>query len=1012
MDVILVKILAAFLALSQVATRPAAIKTEFVETRDQAEVVSLLRDGCAHMRKAFDIESIDLDGLIATALDDPQALTAEIKAFRGLNFGNLHLVYRQFCKNEDLPNSPVDIPQVIAYFNKAAANLPDHRKLKGLKLSGTSTVLDANGGRFAEVYEAQNRRVWVPLRDIPVTVRKAFVAAEDKRFYEHKGIDEHGLIRAMIANLARPGRPQGGSTITQQVVKNLLVGDDLTYERKIREMLLASRVEQTLSKDEILELYLNSIYLGRNNWGIELAARSFFGKPAAGLTLAEGATLAGMTKGPNYYSPDRHPGRAKDRLAYVLGRMQEDGAITSAQADQARNATLEVVPYERIQRTSGFYFLDHINREAKSLAGVAALTTASSTVRSTIHPDLQRATEAALQEGLARYELNTGRARFSGAEANLADAVKKIEADANAPKTKPAWQQALEAARLPLYDVHWPAAVVLQNGRKGGIKVGLADGRVVALNGASASVRRNLKLYDVVLVRLTERAATRKRAASTHASLRMRPQVQGAAVVLENRTGKILAMAGGFSYPLSQLNRTTQTQRQPGSALKPFTYLAALNKGLQPNTLVRDEPITLPPIGNEQSARESDYWSPKNYSNGYSGILTLRLGLEYSKNLVTAQLLSGAIDNDPVKSLARVCELTIEAEVYPDCVGYYPFVLGAQPVRLIDLAAFYAAIANEGFRPSPHAIEAVEQNGKVAFRHKPELKPLADGDRVAFVQLKSMLQGVVARGTANAIAKLAPYVAGKTGTSDRENDAWFVGFSNDVSIGVWVGYDNAGGKRRTLGGGQTGGKVAVPIFADIMNAVWADYAERKPLAPPSPEAKRRIIALPINLRSGDRVANGTPGAFTEYFRLDRTGRFDETQYNIVSQQEVATFAYNEPTDGETYGYPYGYGSGYGYGGGYGYPYNNRYSRSYPQPYQYQQQQQQYQQQQQQYQQQQQQQYQQQQQQQQQYYQRRGGLFGNLGRFFQPPRYRDYGNRESYPRRVDPQYPYAERERWW
>jgi penicillin-binding protein 1A len=310
-------------------------------------------------------------------------------------------------------------------------------------------------------------------------------------------------------------------------------------------------------------------------------------------------------------------------------------------------------------------------------------------------------------------------------------------------------------------------------------------------------------------------------------------------------------------------------------------------------------------------------------------------------------------------------------------------------VHMIDLAAFYAAIANEGIRPSPYAIEAVEQNGKVAYRHKPDLKPLADGDRVAFVQLKSMMQGVVARGTASAIAKLSPYVAGKTGTSDGENDAWFVGFSNDVTIAVWVGYDNAGGKRRTLGGGQTGGKVAVPIFAAIMEAVWADYAKKTPLAPPSPQAQRQIIALPINLRSGNRVANGTPGAFTEYFRLDRTGRFAETQYNLVSEQEVASYAYNEPGDGEAaYGYPYGYGSGYGYGGSYG----NPYVRSYPQYGQ-----------------------QQQQPQQPQYYQRRvpqGGLFGNLGRFFQPG-YRDYGYRERYPpQRVDPQYPSGGRERWW
>ena len=226
-----------------------------------------------------------------------------------------------------MPTPAVDLGDVIDFYNKALTDLPDHNKLKGLKLPGASVVLDRKGERFAEVFEENQRRVWVVLADIPEHVQKAFVAAEDKRFYEHKGIDERGLIRAFIGNLAQSGRPQGGSTITQQVVKNLLVGEDLTYERKIREMVVASRVEHALSKAEILELYLNSVYLGRGSWGIELAARSYFGKAAKDLTLEEGALLAGLTKGPNYFSPDRHPGRAQERLAYVLSRLREDGVI-------------------------------------------------------------------------------------------------------------------------------------------------------------------------------------------------------------------------------------------------------------------------------------------------------------------------------------------------------------------------------------------------------------------------------------------------------------------------------------------------------------------------------------------------------------------------------------------------------------------------------------------------------------------------------------------------------------
>jgi penicillin-binding protein 1A len=330
METILVKIFATALALSQVTTTPDAVKTQFDRMRDQEQVAQLLHAACTHMRKAFDIEDINLEELIATVLDDPQAV-GENKVFRGINFIDLQTAYRQFCKNEKVAVPAVDPGDVIDFYNKAAADLPDHTKLKGMKLPGASVVLDRNGERFAEVFEENQRRVWMALADIPEHVQKAFIAAEDRRFYQHKGIDERGLIRAFIGNLALSGRPQGGSTITQQIVKNLLVGEDLTYERKIREMIVASRVEHALSKAEILELYLNSVYLGRSSWGIEMAARGYFGKSANALEVEEGALLAGLTKGPNYFSPDRHPARAQGRLAYVLGRLQEDGVLAAEQ---------------------------------------------------------------------------------------------------------------------------------------------------------------------------------------------------------------------------------------------------------------------------------------------------------------------------------------------------------------------------------------------------------------------------------------------------------------------------------------------------------------------------------------------------------------------------------------------------------------------------------------------------------------------------------------------------------
>jgi penicillin-binding protein 1A len=862
---ILVKIFAVALALSQVTTR-SDIKTQFDPARDRSEVVQLLHDGCTHMLKVFDVEHINIDELIAIAMNDPQAVAGE-KVFRGINFDDLLAGYRQFCKGEAAGSPAVDVGEIIAFYNNAASDLPDVARLKDQKLRGLNVILDGKGKRFADDYEPGQRRLSVPLSDIPDVVQKAFVAVEDRRFFTHRGIDERGLIRAFVGNLVQPGRPQGGSTITQQVVKNLLVGDDVTYERKIREMIVASRLERALSKPEILELYLNSIYLGRSAWGVELAARRYFGKPAKELSASEGAFLAGLTKGPSYFSPDRYPDRAQARFAYVLNRMREDGAIDTDSAREASAAMPRMVALQRPGRDSGLYFIDQIRRETKAAAGVDLLTGGAYTVRSTINPGLQRAVETALQDGLVRYEVSRGRVDFQGPETNLAATIGRLQvAEQKHPSTQPTWQRALATAHLMLYDVHWTPAIVIETGgAKGGIKVGLTDGRTLPLTVRNGKAQRGLKLYDVVYVNVgAGKAAAR-------AELRVPPVVQGAAIVLENRTGKILAMTGGFSYPLSQLNRVTQSQRQPGSTIKPLTYLAALQGGLQPNTLVPDEPITLPPIGGKANAQEKDFWSPKNYDGGGSGIMTLRRALENSRNLATAHLLEGGIDKDPVISLKRVCDLALDAKVYTECMPYYPFVLGAQPVRPIDLAAFYATVANEGARPHPYALESIEQNGKMIYRREASSPvQLQSADRVAFYQLKTMLAGVLERGTAAGARELVPYVGGKTGTSEEENDTWFAGFTNDITVVVWVGYDNAEGTHRTLGQGSTGASVALPIFQSIVHAAWANGVPRAALAPPSREARARIAEKPIDLASGALLPAGSRG-FMEHFRIDDRG---------------------------------------------------------------------------------------------------------------------------------------------
>jgi penicillin-binding protein 1A len=888
MDSILVKIFATAFTLSEVLTHPASVRTHLDPATDQDRVVQVLRAGCDHMRRAFDIETINLDDLISTALDDSNAFGANAKAFHGINFADLNTAYHRFCKNEVVEQPGVDLAQVIEFYNNAASDLPDPTALKDRKLPSMSTVLDGAGQRFAEVFEPGNRRIWVPLSEIPDYLQQAAIAAEDRRFFDHHGIDERGIIRAFLGNLGASGRPQGGSSITQQVVKNLLVGEDVSYERKIREMIVASRLEATLSKNQILELYLNSAYLGRGSWGVEMAARSYFGKSAKELTLAEAAMLAGLLKGPSYFDPDRHPDRAKERLAYVLGRMQEDGVISAEQKEKALAATSKVIAFARPRRDSGFQFVDFLAREARA-DGIERLTAQSYTVHSTINAQLQRDTEAALQEGLAQYEISSGQTVWRGPEANIADAVQKLTGD-NRPGT-PAWQLALKALRLPLYDVHWTPAVVLQ--KSPSIRVGLPDGRTGPLAGLTGDIARNLNLYDVVYAHVSGQNGSSTKSGdsapsrtSVQARLRVRPSVQGATLVLENKTGRILAMAGSFSYPLSQLNRTWQTERQPGSTIKPVTYLTALQKGLQPNTLVRDEPMTLPPIGggHRGTTRQEYFWTPRNADRRSMGALTLRRGLEYSRNLVTAHLLDGGIETDPAKSLDDVCLTATAMKIYAQCLRYYPFVLGAQPVQMINLAAFYAAIAQEGVRPQPHGIDSIEADGRTIYQYPQDQTPAVDAtDRASFYQLKTILQGVVARGTARAIASLSPYVAGKTGTTEDAVDGWFIGFTNDVTVAVWVGYDNADRKRRSLGSSETGASVALPIFEPIMEAIWTrKIAPKAPLSGPSPEAQRRLVDVAIDYQSGDRLRGGR--GFVEHFRLGPDNKVHDTQYQVVSSQ--------------------------------------------------------------------------------------------------------------------------------
>ena len=430
------------------------------------------------------------------------------------------------------------------------------------------------------------------------------------------------------------------------------------------------------------------------------------------------------------------------------------------------------------------------------------------------------------------------------------------------------------------------------------LRVGLSDGRVLPLNAWNAGIRKNLALYDVVYVRVTSRRGNGRARRPAHPP--DRAGVRAGAGEPHRRASSPWWAASPI--PLSQLNRTTQAQRQPGSAIKPLVYLAALRRGLQPNTLVLDAPITLPPISNASYAREQDYWTPKNYDNGASGVITLRRALENSKNLVTVRLLDGGIEPEPARSLDRICELAQEAQVYKDCVRYYPFVLGAQPVRLIDLAAFYAAIANEGVRPTPRAIEEIDRDGQSVYQHATSSTIwVGSADRVAFYQLKTMLQGVVQRGTANGIRHLARSWAARPAPRIMRTTpgSWALPTTSRWPYGSATTMPTASGARLAMGRPAARSRCR---SSSRYPGSLTYHAPRAALSPPSREAQRQLTDLPIDLATGERLERRHARRVPEHFRVDRYGDVVDTQYQLVTRDEAYAYrGYAGPGDGEAYG---------------------------------------------------------------------------------------------------------------
>jgi penicillin-binding protein 1A len=684
-----------------------------------------------------------------------------------------------------------------------ATDLADYRPPTATRVYAWDGVLI---GEFS-----RERRIYVPYDAIPRRTAQAFLAAEDHSFFQHGGIDVGGLGRAMaknVLNLAQGKRLEGGSTITQQVAKNILLTNDQTIGRKLKEAILASQLEGTLSKDRILELYLNEIWLGYRSYGVGAAAYNYFGKSVSDLTLAESAYLAALPKGPDNYHPIRHREAAIERRNWILDQMADLGWVSRAEANAAMAEPLKVqVAPSRSQYRDADYFVEEVRRSALTMKelGDERLNAGGYYMRTTLDPRLQSAAKLALQNGLETYDRRHG---WRGAWGHVT--------------TTAGWKEIARKTPKPDERVDWRRAVVtsVAGGEVQVMTITDERGPIAAQDVAWARAGKGIGAGDLVFVAPnTEGPGFR---------LKQVPAVNGALVAMEPYSGRVLAMVGGYSFSLSSFNRATQAYRQPGSSFKPIVYAAALESGFTPASVVMDAPITL-------RGANGQAWTPENYEHKYYGPLTLRRGLELSRNTMTVRI-AQSVGMTKVSGLAERLGVTKHMD------KVLAMALGAGETTVFKMAAAYSAFVNGGRLVQPHLIEIVEdRNGKTIFKadarecvrcgagfggdESPRI--LRTGgqalDPITAFQITSFLEGVVQRGTATQALSIGKPLGGKTGTTNDYRSAWFMGVAPHMVVGIYIGFDD----NRSLGNGETGSVAAVPIFVDFMTQALKD-------APPEP----------------------------------------------------------------------------------------------------------------------------------------------------------------------------------
>lgn len=675
-------------------------------------------------------------------------------------------------------------------------SLPEYEHLRHYEPPMTSRLYTADAQLLQEY--GKERRLFVPYHAIPERLKQAFLAAEDKNFFYHFGIDILGTVRALLINTLRNSwdrHPGGASSITQQVAKNFLTGNERSFARKVKEAIMAFRLESSIPKERIFELYLNQIYLGAGTYGVAAAALTYFDKELEDLTLDEIAFLAALPKAPSTLTANADLSRILARRNWVIDRMFDEKYITLDAALEAKERLLQFRKHREFPLKAD-YFTDAVRREVLEKLGPKQLQEGGLYVRTTLDHSLQTIADQSLRQGLINYDQRQG---WRGPVAVIGDPEELEEAldlETAIDEEEP-WLELLRQVNIPLIFDNWQFGVVLSAAAPH-YEIGLRDGRSVPLKinkeWPKESIYKTMHPGDVIIVSATSDGGY---------ELQQIPEATGAVVIISPKTGRILALSGGFDFNLNQYNCATMAKRQPGSVFKTFVYLAALEKGMSPETKIMDAPMRIYVGG------KLGYYSPKNYTNEYFGLSELRVGLEKSHNAMTIRLAQKI-------GIACIVDTARKFGIHSSLPRQFAMALGAAETSVVKMTAAYAMIANGGTKITPYLIESIQDRYGNGLLNPPELEQEQLASPQTITDITDMLTGVITNGTARKLQSLGLSIAGKTGTTNDCKDAWFIGFTKDIVVGVFVGHPSS----KSLGLGETGGKIAVPIFGDILQKIY------------------------------------------------------------------------------------------------------------------------------------------------------------------------------------------------